>query len=214
MKFAGIERAVILSGIALCGAVAALAQSDASKTDKYFVAAILETSNAEIQAGNLAQQKSSSPDVKRFAQRMIGDHTQLSQQMLPLAHAMTITVEPNAMTLHQQKTSAKLQELTGDAFDKDYISGQLDEQSHALRLFQSEVATTHDEGLKRTAAAGAKVTMVHIHMAEQLAAAHHVGTSPDVRRPGRTPGPGTGPGTGPVRTSAAVTAPGPVPTRQ
>lgn len=210
MKFSGIERAVILSGIALCGALPALAQSDASKTDKYFVAAILQTSNAEIQAGTLAQQKSSSPDVKRFAQRMIGDHTRLSQQMQPLAHAMTINVEPNAMTPHQQKSSAKLQELTGNAFDQDYIRGQLDEQSHALRLFQSEIATTHDEGLKQTARAGAKLSMVHIHMAEQLASAHHVGVSPGMRRQGPIPGPGTGP----VRTSGTVMTPGTAPTRQ
>jgi putative membrane protein len=189
MKFTGFQRAVILTGVALCAAIPALAQSDASKTDRYFVAAILQTSNAEIQTGNLAQQKSPSPDVKRFAQRMIGDHTQLTQQMRPLAQRMTITVAPDAVTPREQKASTKLQELSGDAFDKEYIRTQLDEQSHALRLFQSEIATTHDENLKQTARSGAKTTMVHVHMAEQLAAAHHVGVSVGVRRPGPTPGP-------------------------
>jgi putative membrane protein len=183
MRFNGIERAVILTGVALCGAMPALAQSNASKTDKYFVAAILQTSNAEVQTGNLAEQKSSSADVKRFAQRMIGDHTQLSQQMQPLAQQMTITVAPDELTPHQQKASAKLQELSGDAFDKEYIRAQLDEQSHTLRLFQSEIATTHDENLKQTAQAGAKVAIVHVHLAEELAEAHHVGLSAGVHRP-------------------------------
>lgn len=187
MKITGIQRAVILTGVALCSAIPALAQSNASNTDKYFVTAILQTSNAEIQTGNLAQQKSSSADVKRYAQRMIGDHTQFSQQMQPLAQQMTITVAPDELTPRQQKATAKLQELSGDAFDKDYIRAQLEEQSHTLRLFQSEIATTHDENLKQTAQAGAKVAMVHVHLAEELAEAHHVGLSTGVRRPAPAP---------------------------
>jgi putative membrane protein len=189
MKITGIQRAVILTGVALCGAIPALAQTNASKTDKFFVAAILQTSNAEIQTGNLAQQKSSSADVKRYAQRMIGDHTQMSHQMQPLAQQMTITVAPDELTPHQQKASAKLQELSGDAFDKDYIRAQLEEQSHTLRLFQSEIATTHDENLKQTAQAGAKVAMVHVHLVEELAEAHHIGLSTGVRRPTPAPTP-------------------------
>jgi putative membrane protein len=189
MKITGIQSVVILTGVALCGAIPARAQTNASKTDKYFVAAILQTSNAEIQTGNLAQQKSSSADVKRYAQRMIGDHTQFSQQMQPLAQQMTITVAPDELTPHQQKASAKLQELSGDAFDKGYIRAQLEEQSHTLRLFQSEIATTHDENLKQTARAGAKVAMVHVHLAEELAEAHHVGLSTGARRPTRAADP-------------------------
>jgi putative membrane protein len=183
MKITGIQSVVILTGVALCGAIPALAQTNASKTDKYFVAAILQTSNAEIQTGNLAQQKSSSADVKRYAQRMIGDHTQFSQQMQPIAQQMTITVAPDELTPRQQKATVKLQELSGDAFDKDYIRAQLEEQSHTLRLFQSEIATTHDENLKQTAQAGAKVAMVHVHLVEELAEAHHIGLSTNVRRP-------------------------------
>jgi putative membrane protein len=179
-------------GVALCGAMPAFAQSDASQTDRYFVAAILQTSNAEIRAGNMAQQKSPSPDVKQFAQRMIGDHTQLSQQMQPLAQQMTITVAPDEVTPPEQRASAKLQELTGDAFDKEYIRSQLNEQAHALRLFQSEIATTRDENLKQTAQAGAKEAMLHMHLAERLAEAHHIAPSPGVRRATPTPGPTPG----------------------
>jgi putative membrane protein len=193
MKFSRLKRAVIVTGVALASAMPALAQTNASKSDKFFVAAILQTSTAEIQSGQLAQQKSPSPDVRRFAQTMVGDHTQLSQQMQPLAHAMTIALAPGEISVHQQRASVKLQQLSGDAFDKEYIRSQLDEQSHALRLFQSEVATTHDQNLKLTARAGAKVAMHHVHLAEQLAQAHHVGLSTVVRRPtpvrGPTPAP-------------------------
>ena len=45
-------------------------------SDQAFVKKALEGGDAEVQLGQLAQQKSQSPDVKQFGQKMVQDHTQ------------------------------------------------------------------------------------------------------------------------------------------
>jgi len=58
--------------------------------DQVFVRKALEGGIAEVQLGQLAQQKSQSDDVKEFGQKMVEDHTQLGDQMKPIAQQLGI----------------------------------------------------------------------------------------------------------------------------
>jgi|ERR1700730_1397869 len=58
--------------------------------DQAFVRKALEGGAAEVQLGQLAQQKSPSDDVKQFGQKMMEDHTQLSDQMKSIAQQLGI----------------------------------------------------------------------------------------------------------------------------
>jgi predicted outer membrane protein len=60
--------------VALLSAVPALAA--VSGADKTFATEAAQGGLAEVQLGQLALQKGSSPQVKEFAQRMVTDHTQ------------------------------------------------------------------------------------------------------------------------------------------
>src|SRR5260370_8749388 len=60
--------------------------------DQSFVRKALEGGSAEVQLGQLAQQKSQSDDVKQFGQKMVQDHTQLCDQLMkPLAKHLRVT---------------------------------------------------------------------------------------------------------------------------
>src|SRR5438876_3769526 len=48
--------------------------------ERAFVTKALEGNEAEVQLGQLAQQKSQSDDVKQFAQKMVADHTQMNDK--------------------------------------------------------------------------------------------------------------------------------------
>src|SRR5260370_26469907 len=50
--------------------------------DQSFVRKALEGGAAEVQLGQLVQQKSQSDDVKQFGQKMVEDHTQLGDQLM------------------------------------------------------------------------------------------------------------------------------------
>lgn len=184
MKSSRIRTILVgFSGVALLCAVPAIAQTGtngsgqggtASAMDKKFVTEATEGSNAEIALGNLAQQKSNSDDVKQFGQRMVQDHTQLNQQMQPVAQQIGVNVSQDQLSPKDQALQSKLQGLSGDQFDRAYIRAMVMDHRHDLQQFRHEIATTKDSTIRDTAQQGEKVIAEHLHLAEQLAQAHHV----------------------------------------
>src|SRR5580658_5069637 len=66
--------------------------------DQEFVRKALEGGAAEVQLGQLAQQKSQSDDVKQFGEKMVQDHTQLGDQVMkPIAKQLGVT-EPKGLS--------------------------------------------------------------------------------------------------------------------
>ncbi|MGH9588183.1 MAG: DUF4142 domain-containing protein, partial [Acidobacteriaceae bacterium] len=88
--------------------------------DKAFVKQATEGNMAEIRLGKLAEQKSASPDVKQFAQKMVNDHSQLKEQMTPIAQQMGVS-SPKSISKKNKKEIAKLENLSGQQFDEAYI---------------------------------------------------------------------------------------------
>ena len=58
--------------------------------DKKFVQGALQGGMAEVALGKLALEKSSNEDVKKFAQRMVDDHTKLGDDMKPVAEQLGV----------------------------------------------------------------------------------------------------------------------------
>src|SRR3569832_2217582 len=98
--------------------------SDASASDKKFVRSALEGGNAEVKLGQLAAQKGSSEDVKQFGQRMVDDHTKLGDQMKQIAQQQGISV-PEGIPSKDKALEAKLNSLSGEAFDSAYIKAMV-----------------------------------------------------------------------------------------
>ena len=101
----------------------------ASITDAQ-IAHIVVTANAiDSAAGDLAKKKGASKAVKDFGQTMVTDHGGVNKQAVALATKLNVTPEENDVS-KQLKTGAdanmaKLQGLTGAAFDKAYIDNEV-----------------------------------------------------------------------------------------
>src|ERR1700739_5050393 len=85
----------------LIGAAPALA--GLSGGDKTFATEAADGGLAEVQLGQLALQKASSPQVKEFAQRMVTDHTQANQELMQLATSENLTL-PNQLEAQNKTT--------------------------------------------------------------------------------------------------------------
>jgi putative membrane protein len=139
-----------------------------SPVDKMFVTKAMQGSMAEVQLGQLTLQKSNNEQVKQFAQRMIDDHTKLNDQMKPVAQQIGVTV-PNQVSKNDRKTLAKLQGLSGSAYDQAYINDMVKDHKQDLNDFQMEASSGQDQTVKDAATQGSKVIAQHLQMAQQLA---------------------------------------------
>jgi putative membrane protein len=94
------------------------------------IASIVVTANSvDSAAGKLAEKKGASKAVKDFAKTMVTDHAGVNKQAVALVTKLNVTPEDND-TSKQLKSGgdanlAKLESLTGKAFDKEYIDHEV-----------------------------------------------------------------------------------------
>lgn len=139
-----------------------------SAMDRMFIGKAMQGSMAEVQLGQLTLEKSNNDQVKQFAQRMIDDHTKLNEQMKPVAQQVGVAV-PNQVSKKDKQTMAKLQALSGQAYDQAYIKDMVKDHKQDLSEFQTEAASGQDQTVKDAAAQGSKIIAQHLQMAQQMA---------------------------------------------
>ena len=91
---------------------------------------VLHTTNAaEIKAAQEAKAKARNPEVKKFAEQMIADHTAMDVKVGELQRKMNIRPQDSALSTGLQAKAntaiAGLKPMSGDAFDKAYILSQV-----------------------------------------------------------------------------------------
>ena len=123
---------------------------------------------AEVEGGKLAQSKSQNSEVKAFAQQMIDDHTANLNEVKTLAQArgVTLPTEPDAK---HKAMAAKLEKMSGDAFDKAYMkqAGVQDHKTvHAKLMAASKKAK--DPEVKALVDKTEPVVAQHLKSAEQM----------------------------------------------
>ena len=164
--------AILFAAIASFGS-AAIAQSNASDDDKKFVEAALKGGMSEVDLGNLAAKRGASEDVKNFGQMMVTDHTRLGDKMKTVAADVGVT-PPSMTTPSDIALKTKLELLSGDTFDKSYISAMVKDHEEDLKDFQKEAAGATSPEVKKAAHEGELVVRHHLAMIRKIAQAHNV----------------------------------------
>ncbi len=136
--------------------------------DKIFLRKAAEGGMAEVQLGQLASEKASSQEVKDFGAKMVTDHTDLNNEMKPIAESMGVML-PKKLGQKDQAEYDKLNGLSGNDFDTEYLTYMVKDHHDDLREFRMELASTTDPTLKTAVEKGAKVIREHAHMLDSLA---------------------------------------------
>jgi putative membrane protein len=135
-------------------APAAQAQGTASRgavNDSLFAAAAAAGGMAELQISELGVQKATDPDLKRFSQRMIDEHTRMNQELATLAAQKRIAL-PRTLDACAQFCSQSLAGLSGEEFDQCYAKAQLVAHMDAVATFKAEAERGMDPQMKALAA--------------------------------------------------------------
>jgi putative membrane protein len=99
---------------------------------------------------------------------MIDDHTKMGEQMKPVAQQIGVS-EPDGISKKDKSTMAKLQGLSGPAYDQAYIKDMVKDHKQDLSEFQMEASSGHDQTVKDAANQGSKVIAEHLQMIQQIA---------------------------------------------
>jgi putative membrane protein len=107
-----------------------VAQVSAQAIDDAQIAHIVVTANqVDIDAGKLAASIASNPDVKKFGEQMVTDHTGVNRQAGDLAAKLKVVPADNptsqSLKAGGTKNIANLKSLKGTAFDKAYIDNEV-----------------------------------------------------------------------------------------
>lgn len=155
-------------------AMGSQANAQSSAADKAFVQKAAEGGLAEVKLGQLAAEKASDAEVKQFGQKMVDDHTNLNNQMKPIAEKLGVTV-PESLAPKEQALYDRLNGLSGEQFDKAYVQAMVKDHHEDLREFTREEHAARDQNLKTAVSQGRGVIEQHTKMADAMARRMHVG---------------------------------------
>jgi putative membrane protein len=122
----------------------------------------------EVQLASLAQQKSQSNDVRKFAAQMQTDHGKANSELQAIAASKHVTV-PTALDSEHQAMITELSGKSGPAFDAAYANHMVAAHKKAVALFKSG-AQSQDQDISGFAAKTLPTLEHHKGMADDLAA--------------------------------------------
>jgi putative membrane protein len=160
----------LLTGMALFAMLGpgVFAQNTANRltpSDDTFATKAAEGGMAEVELGNLAQQRASSTAVKDFGKRMVTDHTKINDQLKSIAGKQGITL-PTALDAKDQATMNRLSKLNGAAFDRAYMADMVKDHKGDIAEFQREANNGTNPELKSFAGMTLPTLQEHLRLAE------------------------------------------------
>jgi putative membrane protein len=155
-----------LLALSLLGAASAeSARSSAADTD--FVRKASSGNLTEIALGKLAADQASSDDVKKYAARMVTDHTQANEHLGKLAGSKGIQIA-TAPDVAQQQDIDRLKNLDGAAFDRAYSDLMVKSHKLTTGLYDLEASKGEDTEIRAFAKDTLPVLREHEKLADSL----------------------------------------------
>ena len=122
---------------------------------------------AEVTLGRMALEQATSPEVKRFAQRLIDDHMKANQELSRTANKMGITP---ASTMDEKERAAadRLMQMRGAEFDRAFMHHMVRDHEKAIRLFENEAKNGQNRDLQEFASKTVPILREHLKLAREL----------------------------------------------
>lgn len=121
---------------------------------------------AEVEMGKLAAQKATNPEVKKFAQMMVADHTKSNDEVKMTASKKSVTLPTDLDAAHKAMMT-RLQGLSGAEFDKAYMEGQVADHEAAVALMDGNDDNA-DADIKAFATKSLPAMKAHLDMAKNI----------------------------------------------
>ncbi len=116
-----------------------------------FVTEAAQGGMAEVEMGKLAAQKGQNPEVKKFGQMMVTDHTAANNELKAVAAKKNMTV-PSDIGPKYKSSKDSLSKASGADFDKQYVDMMVSDHEDDVAAFEKQADSSTDPDVKAFAA--------------------------------------------------------------
>jgi putative membrane protein len=144
------------------------AQAQTVRADSLFIGEVNTSNNLELRLARIAENRASADVVKRFAQKMITDHTSMQRDWASvLARSGAGTRAANDPQMQGQVS--RLQGLSGTDFDWAYMATMVANHREAVNQFQTARRTAQSSEVRELVARSLPFLQEHLTVAQQVA---------------------------------------------
>jgi putative membrane protein len=146
-----------------------------SISDANIAAMVLALNNTDISYARLVPSRAQRDDVKKFAERMLTDHTGVNALVTQLLTKLDVAPEDNAISLDMRDESANkrdlMRELSGFAFDSTYMENEVAYHQKFLASIDNQMLpSARNADLRALLSAVRPAVAAHLAHAEQVRA--------------------------------------------
>ena len=170
LSFAAVFVALVMN------TAAAYAQTPEGKpvlgpVDTYFVTQTSLGTPFQTDAGRIAASKGTTEPIRSYAQLMESSHIAVNDALLAVLKNKGPVPPPTLLKAAYATIIWDLQHETGQVFDAEYVTGQVDYQKANAALYQYEIANGSDSDLKAFAQQTLPKIQDHLERALKLQSA-------------------------------------------
>ncbi|HUH93360.1 MAG TPA: DUF4142 domain-containing protein [Casimicrobiaceae bacterium] len=128
----------------------AVVASSLSQGERRFIEQAAQGGMAEVEMGQLAEQRAQSPEVRAFGQRMVRDHSEADAKLDQIAGSKGVSI-PAGLDEKAQSQYDRLQKLAGARFDREYMATMVSDHEKDIADFAEQERSAKDSDVKNFA---------------------------------------------------------------
>ena len=130
-----------------------------SDKDKQFIQDAAKDGMMEVEMGKMGQKQAKNAEVKKFATRMVTDHSKANTQLKALAKKKGVTLDA---------AEHKMDKMDDATFDKDYMDQMVKDHEKDVKEFEEIAKDGSDADLKAWASKTLPTLKKHLELAKQI----------------------------------------------
>lgn len=147
--------------------------SKSAPNDDQIAQIVLSANTVDVDYGKLAVEKTTNPEVKKFAEMMVRDHSAVNEKIHALAKKLNATPMTSdaskSLETNGEKKLAELKALDSAGFDKAYIDNEVSYHSTVIEVLDTTlIPNAKNEELKSLLESARPIFVSHLDHAKQI----------------------------------------------
>jgi putative membrane protein len=133
--------------------------------DRRFVNKAADEGMAELEIAKLAAQRATNPEVKKFAQKFVDDHTKVNTELLSLASQKNVKVDQEDA---KDRAYKRLNKASDSEFDQEFVEHMVEQHEKDVKMYDKAASDAKDPAVRSFASKHVSSLRQHLQEAQSL----------------------------------------------